>query len=121
LALHRLRPALRWCNAKAHGTLQPRCNLSSACSVSVWNVFLTNSALRWNKVEDAAFSWPPTREPVMLRYAIIFAVISVVAGFLGFGGISSASAGIAKIFFFIFIAVCILFFILAILGIKAFA
>ena len=45
----------------------------------------------------------------MLRYAIIFAVISVIAGFFGFSGLSSATAGIAKIFFFIAIAIFLLF------------
>ena len=40
----------------------------------------------------------------MLRYAIIFLVIAIVAGILGFGGIAGASVGIAKILFFVFVA-----------------
>jgi uncharacterized membrane protein YtjA (UPF0391 family) len=39
----------------------------------------------------------------MLRYALIFLVIAIVAGIFGFGGIAVASAGIAKILFGIFI------------------
>jgi uncharacterized membrane protein YtjA (UPF0391 family) len=41
----------------------------------------------------------------MLYYALIFLVVALVAGFLGFGGIAFAAAGIAKILFFIFLAV----------------
>ena len=33
----------------------------------------------------------------MLRWAIIFAVISLIAGLFGFTGISAGAAGIAKI------------------------
>ena len=36
----------------------------------------------------------------MLKWAIIFAVIALVAGALGFGGIAGAAAGIAKLLFF---------------------
>jgi uncharacterized membrane protein YtjA (UPF0391 family) len=39
----------------------------------------------------------------MLYYAIVFLIIALVAGFLGFGGIAIAAAGIAKILFYIFI------------------
>jgi uncharacterized membrane protein YtjA (UPF0391 family) len=41
----------------------------------------------------------------MLYYALVFLVVALVAGFLGFGGIAFAAAGIAKIFFFVFLAV----------------
>ncbi|MFC0407435.1 DUF1328 domain-containing protein [Roseomonas elaeocarpi] len=41
----------------------------------------------------------------MLQWALIFFVISIVAGFLGFSGVSAATAGIAKILFFIAIAI----------------
>ena len=50
---------------------------------------------------------------LMLKWAILFAVISLIAGVLGFGGIAGASAGIAKILFFIFIAICVILFIAA--------
>jgi len=41
----------------------------------------------------------------MLHYALIFFLIAIVAAVLGFGGISVASAGIAKILFVLFLVV----------------
>jgi uncharacterized membrane protein YtjA (UPF0391 family) len=39
----------------------------------------------------------------MLYYALVFLVVSLIAGLLGFGYVSFAAAGIAKILFFIFL------------------
>ena len=39
----------------------------------------------------------------MLYYALVFLLIAVLAAVFGFGGIAIASAGIAKILFFVFI------------------
>ena len=39
---------------------------------------------------------------IMLRYAIIFFVVALIAGVLGFGGVAAGAAGIAKILFWIF-------------------
>lgn len=39
----------------------------------------------------------------MLYWTVIFLVVALVAGLFGFGGIASASAGIAKVLFGIFI------------------
>jgi uncharacterized membrane protein YtjA (UPF0391 family) len=39
----------------------------------------------------------------MLYYALLFLIIALVAGALGFGFIAFAAAGIAKICFFIFL------------------
>ncbi|MGJ5640832.1 DUF1328 domain-containing protein [Formosa sp. S-31] len=39
----------------------------------------------------------------MLRWAITFIVIAIIAGILGFSGIAGASAGFAKILFFVFV------------------
>lgn len=39
----------------------------------------------------------------MLYYALLFLLVAIVAGVLGFGGIAFAAAGIAKILFFVFI------------------
>jgi uncharacterized membrane protein YtjA (UPF0391 family) len=41
----------------------------------------------------------------MIRYSIIFAIIAVLAGIFGFTEISVASAGVAKVLFFIAITV----------------
>jgi uncharacterized membrane protein YtjA (UPF0391 family) len=40
----------------------------------------------------------------MLSWAVTFLVIALIAALFGFGGIATASAGIAKILFFVFIA-----------------
>lgn len=53
----------------------------------------------------------------MLYWAIIFFIISIVAGIFGFGGIAAATAGIAKILFFIFIAA---FIVMLVLGLTIF-
>lgn len=39
----------------------------------------------------------------MLRWALIFFVVALVAGIFGFGGIYTAGIGIAKILFFLFL------------------
>lgn len=43
----------------------------------------------------------------MLYYALVFLLIALVAGALGFGFIAFAAAGIAKICFFIFLVMFI--------------
>jgi uncharacterized membrane protein YtjA (UPF0391 family) len=61
----------------------------------------------------------PRKESVMLKYAIIFAVISLLAGALGFGGVAAGAAGIAKILFGLFLVLAIVFVVLAVLGAGA--
>lgn len=39
----------------------------------------------------------------MLRWAVIFLVIALVAAILGFGGIAGTAVGIAKILFWVFL------------------
>jgi uncharacterized membrane protein YtjA (UPF0391 family) len=46
-------------------------------------------------------------EGKMLYYALVFFIIAVIAGLLGFGVIASAAAGIAKILFFVFLVLFI--------------
>jgi len=55
----------------------------------------------------------------MLKYAIIFAVISLIAGALGFSGIAASSAGVAKILFGMFLILAVAFVVLAALGAGA--
>ena len=55
----------------------------------------------------------------MLRYAIIFAIVSLISGALGFGGIAAGSAGIAKILFGLFLILALVFIVLAALGVGA--
>src|ERR1051326_6975289 len=49
---------------------------------------------------------------IMLKWALIFFLIALVAGILGFGGIAAAAAGIAKALFFIFVVL----FLIALIG-----
>lgn len=49
----------------------------------------------------------------MLHYALVFLVLALVAAVFGFGGIAVASAGIAKLLFFVFI---VLFAVSALFG-----
>lgn len=51
----------------------------------------------------------------MLKLAIFFFVVSVIAGFLGFTGVASGARRIAKIFFFIALAI---FLIIVIFGVM---
>jgi uncharacterized membrane protein YtjA (UPF0391 family) len=48
---------------------------------------------------------PTTVGGFMLRYAVIFFIIAIIAAFFGFGGIATGAAEIAKILFFIFIVI----------------
>jgi uncharacterized membrane protein YtjA (UPF0391 family) len=57
----------------------------------------------------------------MLRLALFFFVVSIVAALFGFTGISAATAGIAKLLFFLFIVVCLAFLIVGLaLGSRLF-
>jgi len=48
----------------------------------------------------------------MLRWALIFFVVALIAAVLGFTGISVAAAGVAKILFFLFVVL----FLITLLG-----
>jgi len=48
----------------------------------------------------------------MLRWALIFFVVALLAAVLGFTGIAVAAAGVAKILFFLFVAL----FLITLLG-----
>ena len=56
-----------------------------------------------------------SEDTLMLKWALVFAIIAIIAGALGFTGIAGASAAIAKILFFIFLAI---FLILLVAGIM---
>ena len=44
----------------------------------------------------------------MLRWSVIFFVIAIIAAIFGFGGIAEGAASIAKVLFFIFLALFII-------------
>lgn len=50
----------------------------------------------------------------MLRWAVIFLVIALVAALFGFTGIATAAVGIATFLFFLFLVICLIFFIIGI-------
>lgn len=52
----------------------------------------------------------------LLKWALIFLVVALIAGALGFGDVAGAAGGIAKILFFIFLVV---FVVLLIMGLVA--
>jgi uncharacterized membrane protein YtjA (UPF0391 family) len=53
----------------------------------------------------------------ILKWALIFFVVSIVAGILGFTGVSAASADVARVLFYIFL---IIFLVLLVLGFTIF-
>jgi len=52
----------------------------------------------------------------VLKWALVFFIISVVAGILGFSGIASGAATIAKWLFFIAIAIFVIFVVLGLVA-----
>jgi len=54
----------------------------------------------------------------MFKWALIFAVLALVAALFGFGGMAGTFAGIAKILFFVGLAVVALFLILGVVAGK---
>ncbi len=48
----------------------------------------------------------------MIKWAIIFAVIGIIAGVLGFGGIAGGAFAIAKFLFWAFIVIAVVLFLL---------
>lgn len=55
----------------------------------------------------------------MLKLALTFLIIGLVLGLLGFGGVGGAFVGIAKILFFIAIALFLLFLVISLVTGKA--
>jgi uncharacterized membrane protein YtjA (UPF0391 family) len=52
----------------------------------------------------------------MLKWALIFLVVGLVLGAMGFGGVGGAFVGIAKLLFFVAIAIFVIFLVLAIIA-----
>jgi uncharacterized membrane protein YtjA (UPF0391 family) len=53
----------------------------------------------------------------MIKWALIFLVVGLIAGALGFTGVAGAAVGIAKLLFFVGVA---LFVIMLLLGVTIF-
>ncbi|WP_186063379.1 DUF1328 domain-containing protein [Burkholderia gladioli] len=54
----------------------------------------------------------------MLKWALIFAAIAIVAGLFGFTGIAAGSAAIAKFLFGLFLVLCIVFLVIGVVVAK---
>ena len=48
------------------------------------------------------------QENAMLRYAVIFFIIALVAALFGFGGIAASAAGIAQLLFYGFLLLAVI-------------
>ena len=51
----------------------------------------------------------------MLHYALVFFVIALIAAVFGFGGIAAGAVEIAKILFFVFLAIAAITFVMSLL------
>src|SRR5579864_6165472 len=60
---------------------------------------------------------PEDRIVTLLKWALIFFLVSIVAGILGFTGLSAATADIARFLFYVFV---VIFLVLLILGLTIF-
>jgi uncharacterized membrane protein YtjA (UPF0391 family) len=67
------------------------------------------SALPAWTLEDAAMT--------LLKWALVFLVVSIIAGILGFTGVSIVSADIARALFYLFL---VIFLVLLVLGLTVF-
>lgn len=52
----------------------------------------------------------------MLRWAIAFLIIAIIAALFGFGGIAATATGIAKILFYIFLVLFLIALLFGLLG-----
>jgi uncharacterized membrane protein YtjA (UPF0391 family) len=57
------------------------------------------------------------RAMTILKWALIFLLVSIVAGIFGFTGISAATADVARFLFYVFV---VIFLVLLILGLTIF-
>jgi uncharacterized membrane protein YtjA (UPF0391 family) len=55
----------------------------------------------------------------MLKWALIFLVVGLILGAMGFGGIGGAFVDIAKLLFYVAIALFVIFLILALVAGRA--
>jgi uncharacterized membrane protein YtjA (UPF0391 family) len=91
------------CRPKQYA-FKERCSILNDLEQNLlWRVFFQQS---WRKIS-------------VLKWALIFLVISIVAGFFGFSGISAATATIARVLFGIFLVVFLIFLILALMAGQA--
>jgi uncharacterized membrane protein YtjA (UPF0391 family) len=54
----------------------------------------------------------------MLRWALGFLVLAIIAAFFGFGGVAATSAGIAKTLFVLFLVIAAVTFVMSLFAAK---
>jgi uncharacterized membrane protein YtjA (UPF0391 family) len=88
----------------ANGGIQ-RCNLASH-STTLWTVkaHIESYCTQTRRGGDSLI----LGRPIMLYWTVVFLVVAMIAGALGFGVIGGMAYGAAKILFFIFIVLFIL-------------
>jgi uncharacterized membrane protein YtjA (UPF0391 family) len=59
------------------------------------------------------------KEATMLKWALIFFIVAIIAALFGFGGIAAGAATIAKWLFFIAIAIFLVFLVMGLMAGKA--
>lgn len=85
--------------------------------LTIGKVLLSHgSALHCNSITEMVLTvyaahWS-IQEAYMLRYAVIFFIIALVAALFGFGGIAAGATEIAKILFFVFIIIAVVTFVI---------
>ncbi len=85
-------------------------------AMGLWRQARPNSSgYNWRRIVQQQYL-DGTRETDMLYYAVVFLVIALIAGALGFFGVAGAAVGIAKILFFVFL---VLFVVSLLLGRRA--
>jgi uncharacterized membrane protein YtjA (UPF0391 family) len=98
---------MNWCSSKR--------DRSTASGRSAWN-----QRHRPSLGQHRAGAAPRRLEEwamTLLKWALIFFLVSVVAGVLGFTGISAASADVARFLFYVFV---VIFLVLLVLGLTIF-
>jgi uncharacterized membrane protein YtjA (UPF0391 family) len=110
LALHRA------CQTLTANQVLSRCGFGT---VHVWNQFHPAKLHRRFGEAATAGTGPKAGGATMtiLKWALIFFVVSIIAGILGFTGISAASADVARFLFYVFV---VIFLVLLILGLTIF-
>jgi len=55
----------------------------------------------------------------LLKWALVFFVISLIAALFGFGNIAEGAADVSRVLFFIFLAICVVLFVLGLTVFKS--
>jgi uncharacterized membrane protein YtjA (UPF0391 family) len=86
------------------GHLRTEVNRHGICSVDRGDGWARSGALPAIR-PDWSFS---VKGKAMLRWALLFLVVAIIAAIFGFSGVAADSAWIAKILFFVFIVLFVL-------------